>query len=137
MIISQIALPSPSTKFHVKKTRNLYKIFSPIFYTSFGIFSPQTVNHSAMYSAVSHLVPGGSLMSRGGGVVSSQLSPNTRDQLYHHQLAVNELLRHFWACFPILNPQLEEKVFVLFKIPAGLYTTLILLGENYYCWCEG
>ncbi|CAI7990549.1 General transcription factor IIH subunit 1 [Geodia barretti] len=69
----------------------------------------QTVNHSAMYSAVSHLVPGGSLMSRGGGVVSSQLSPNTRDQLYHHQLAVNELLRHFWACFPILNPQLEEK----------------------------
>jgi transcription initiation factor TFIIH subunit 1 len=69
----------------------------------------QTVNHGAMYSAVSHLVPGGSLMSRGGGVVSSQLSPKTRDQLYHHQLAVNELLRHFWACFPILNPQLEEK----------------------------
>ena len=51
-------------------------------------------------------------MSRGGGVVSSQLSPKTRDQLYHHQLAVNELLRHFWACFPILNPQLEEKVFI-------------------------
>ena len=49
-------------------------------------------------------------MSRVGGVVSSQLSSEARDQLFHHQLAVNELLRHFWACFPILNTQLEEKV---------------------------
>ena len=45
-----------------------------------------------------------------GGVATSQLSTDSKDQLFHHQKAVAELLRHFWACFPILNPQLEEKV---------------------------
>ena len=63
-----------------------------------------------MYSAVSHLVPGGSLMVRGGGMASTHLSPDSREQLLQHQMAVSELLRHFWACFPILTPQLEEKV---------------------------
>ena len=74
--------------------------------------SPQNVNHDAAYSAVNHLLPNGSLMAGGGcgHTAAAQLSPEMRDQLFHHQSAIAELLRHFWACFPILNPQLEEKV---------------------------
>ena len=72
-----------------------------------------------MFSAVNHLLPTGSLMAGGGGgrrgggygqSAAAQLSLSNQEQLFHHQAAVAELLRHFWACFPILSPQLEEKV---------------------------
>ena len=46
-----------------------------------------------------------------GPSAATQLSPAARDQLFHHQAAVAELLRHFWACFPVLTPQLGEKVY--------------------------
>ena len=31
-------------------------------------------------------------------------------ELVRHYSAVNELLRHFWACFPTRTPLLEQKV---------------------------
>ena len=53
-------------------------------------------------------------MSSGGcgQAAVGQLSSETRAQLFHHYSAVAELLRHYWACFPLLSPQLEEKVCV-------------------------
>ena len=69
------------------------------------------------HSAVGHLVPGGQLMRSGGHSegLGSTLSPELREQLFRHQAAIAELLRHFWACFPpqglpTLTPQVEEKV---------------------------
>ena len=46
----------------------------------------------------------------GGGGGGATLTQAQREQLFRHQAAVAELLRHFWACFPVLSPQLEEKV---------------------------
>ena len=46
----------------------------------------------------------------GGGGGGATLTPAQREQVFRHQAAVAELLRHFWACFPVLSPQLEEKV---------------------------
>ena len=69
------------------------------------------------HSAVGHLVPGGQLMRCGGHSerLGTTLSPELREQLFRHQAAIAELLRHFWACFPpqgftALTPQVEEKV---------------------------
>ena len=88
---------------------------------------------------------GGSLMVGEGGrggrcgrSAAAQLSVATREQLFHHQATVAELLRHFWACFPILTPQLGEKVRLamqlLFNIALTrllLYTSLFLLSSSH------
>ena len=50
-------------------------------------------------------MPSGYANGRGSALTHSQ-----REQLFKHQAAIAELLRHFWACFPVLSPQLEEKV---------------------------
>ena len=56
-----------------------------------------------------HLLPGGSLMS--DDVTSSSALPqSTTEQLFRYQRSLAELLRHFWACFPVVNQQLEQKV---------------------------
>ena len=58
---------------------------------------------------MSHLLPGGSLM--GGGQLSSVvLSAATTQLLVRHQAVVAEILRHFWTCFPVTSPTLEQKV---------------------------
>jgi len=33
-----------------------------------------------------------------------------QSELKHLYVAVGELLRHFWSCFPVNTPFLEEKV---------------------------
>ena len=38
-------------------------------------------------------------------------------ELVRHYSAVNELLRHFWACFPTRTPLLEQKVNHCFILP--------------------
>ena len=68
------------------------------------------VDPNSAYSAVMYLIPGGSLMP--WNAPSSFGSTNVQLQLLRHQAAVAELLRHFWACFPVVSPQLEEKVHV-------------------------
>lgn len=41
----------------------------------------------------------------------NQMVPNDiQSELKHLYVAVGELLRHFWSCFPVNTPFLEEKV---------------------------
>ena len=35
-----------------------------------------------------------------------------QQEMKKNYVALAELLRHFWFCFPIKTPQLEEKVYV-------------------------
>ena len=46
----------------------------------------------------------------GGAKLKACLSSETQASLVQHQAALSELLRHFWACFPTVSAQLEEKV---------------------------
>ena len=76
---------------------------------------------------------GGSLMVGEGGrggrcgrSAAAQLSVATREQLFHHQATVAELLRHFWACFPILTPQLGEKVRLAMQLLFNIALTRLL-----------
>ena len=41
------------------------------------------------------------------------LSLDQQQQVFRHQMALAELLRHFWSCFPARTPQLEAKVWPL------------------------
>ena len=63
------------------------------------------------HAAVPYLAPGGSLMARGYGQKgSSVLTVDQQQQVFRHQAAIAELLRHFWSCFPARTAQLEVKV---------------------------
>ncbi|XP_065180330.1 general transcription factor IIH subunit 1-like [Sycon ciliatum] len=44
------------------------------------------------------------------GHTSFALSDSLKEELHSHHLAVGELLRHFWSCFPVRTKQLEEKL---------------------------
>ena len=44
-------------------------------------------------------------------LVSEQVSPATREEIRQTYNAMLELLRHFWACFPVMSKALEDKVF--------------------------
>ena len=71
----------------------------------------QEVDPCSAQSALSHLAPGGVVMSGGcGHIGSSLLTKQQQQELFRHQAAIAELLRHFWACFPARTPQLEAKV---------------------------
>ncbi|KAI8784139.1 general transcription factor IIH subunit 1 [Biomphalaria glabrata] len=62
-------------------------------------------------SVLGELSPGGALMS-GTSLqkLHKQVAPATRQELQHNYNALCELLRHFWACFPVSSKHLEEKV---------------------------
>ncbi|KFM77565.1 General transcription factor IIH subunit 1, partial [Stegodyphus mimosarum] len=72
---------------------------------------PNVLRPSSAILALGELMPGGSLMKNVDGTRLSDTVPveiqNEMKQLY---LALSELLRHFWCCFPTTTPQLEEKV---------------------------
>ncbi|XP_062859385.1 general transcription factor IIH subunit 1 [Trichomycterus rosablanca] len=71
----------------------------------------QVMSSSAASSAITALSPGGVLMQSGGQHTVSQLVPtDVQNELKHLYIAAGELLRHFWSCFPINTPFLEEKV---------------------------
>ncbi len=57
-----------------------------------------------------HLLPGGTLISSDNLSRSASLSPSVAELLFRYQRSLAELLRHFWACFPVINQQLEQKV---------------------------
>uniref|UniRef100_A0A8B9K0X5 General transcription factor IIH subunit 1 n=1 Tax=Astyanax mexicanus TaxID=7994 RepID=A0A8B9K0X5_ASTMX len=66
---------------------------------------------SAASSAITALSPGGLLMQAGTQQAVSQLVPtDVQSELKHLYTAAGELLRHFWSCFPVNTPFLEEKV---------------------------
>ena len=45
-----------------------------------------------------------------GQLSSVVLSAATTQLLVRHQAVVAEILRHFWTCFPVISPALEQKV---------------------------
>lgn len=45
------------------------------------------------------------------GFLITEMVPNdVQSELKHLYVALGELLRHFWSCFPVNTPFLEEKV---------------------------
>uniref|UniRef100_A0A673MNA9 General transcription factor IIH, polypeptide 1 n=1 Tax=Sinocyclocheilus rhinocerous TaxID=307959 RepID=A0A673MNA9_9TELE len=71
----------------------------------------QVMSSNAASSAITALSPGGLLMQGGGQQTINQLVPtDVQSELKHLYTAAGELLRHFWSCFPVNTPFLEEKV---------------------------
>lgn len=63
------------------------------------------------HSTMAHFAPGGMLMSSGHGQKGSTVLTKTQqEQVFRHQMALAELLRHFWCCFPAKTTKLEAKV---------------------------
>uniref|UniRef100_A0A8C5MLT0 General transcription factor IIH subunit 1 n=1 Tax=Leptobrachium leishanense TaxID=445787 RepID=A0A8C5MLT0_9ANUR len=71
----------------------------------------QVLPCGAASSTISALSPGGALMQGGTKQAINQMVPNDiQSELKHLYVAVGELLRHFWSCFPVNTLFLEEKV---------------------------
>ncbi|XP_071385140.1 general transcription factor IIH subunit 1 [Centroberyx affinis] len=71
----------------------------------------QVLSSSTASSAIAALSPGGILMQAGAQQAINQMVPSeVQGELKHLYTAVGELLRHFWSCFPVNTPFLEEKV---------------------------
>ncbi|CAL8325533.1 general transcription factor IIH subunit 1 [Gadus morhua] len=71
----------------------------------------QVLTSSAVSSAIAALSPGGVLMQTGTQQAINQMVPSeVQGELKHLYIAAGELLRHFWTCFPVNSPFLEEKV---------------------------
>lgn len=43
-------------------------------------------------------------------LVAEMVPNDVQSELKHLYVAAGELLRHFWSCFPVNTPFLEEKV---------------------------
>ncbi|KAM4665810.1 general transcription factor IIH subunit 1 isoform 1-T6 [Amazona ochrocephala] len=71
----------------------------------------QVLSSADAASTIAALSPGGALMQGGAQQAINQMVPNDiQSELKHLYVAVGELLRHFWSCFPVNTPFLEEKV---------------------------
>ncbi|NXN81267.1 TF2H1 factor, partial [Bombycilla garrulus] len=71
----------------------------------------QVLSSGDAASTIAVLSPGGALMQGGTQQAINQMVPNDIQlELKHLYVAVGELLRHFWSCFPVNTPFLEEKV---------------------------
>ncbi|XP_056138045.1 general transcription factor IIH subunit 1 [Lampris incognitus] len=71
----------------------------------------QALSSSTASSAIAALSPGGILMLTGAQQAINQMVPSeVQGELKHLYTAAGELLRHFWSCFPVNTPFLEEKV---------------------------
>ncbi|XP_006746800.1 general transcription factor IIH subunit 1 [Leptonychotes weddellii] len=79
--------------------------------TTLCVFIFQVLSSSAASGTIPTLSPGGALMQGGAQQAVNQMVPNDiQSELKHLYVAVGELLRHFWSCFPVNTPFLEEKV---------------------------
>ncbi|XP_077372788.1 general transcription factor IIH subunit 1 [Festucalex cinctus] len=71
----------------------------------------QVLTSAAATSAIATLSPGGLLMQTGSQQAINQMVPSDiQGELKHLYTAAGELLRHFWSCFPVNTPFLEEKL---------------------------
>ena len=88
-----------------------YKILTgcPIYFCYFFTQTPVLLPSQAQ-SASKHLMAGGSLVNMDSSAAVSSISPSSFESLCRYQRSLGELLRHFWACFPVVNQQLEQKV---------------------------
>lgn len=66
----------------------------------------------AAISALSELSPGGALMKTSHTTnLRDEVPLDVQKELKNLNFALNELLRHFWSCFPATTPQLEDKLY--------------------------
>ena len=85
-------------------------------YQSYLISHLKDVNSKCLLSpdaitALSELSPGGSLVKSTQIVnLKETVSAEIQKELKEIYFATNELLRHFWACFPVTSERLEEKL---------------------------
>uniref|UniRef100_A0A674N5B0 General transcription factor IIH subunit 1 n=1 Tax=Takifugu rubripes TaxID=31033 RepID=A0A674N5B0_TAKRU len=71
----------------------------------------QVLCSTAASSAIAALSPGGVLMQAATRQTINQMVPtDVQGELKHLYTAAGELLRHFWSCFPVNTPFLEEKL---------------------------
>uniref|UniRef100_A0A673A8I2 General transcription factor IIH subunit 1 n=1 Tax=Sphaeramia orbicularis TaxID=375764 RepID=A0A673A8I2_9TELE len=71
----------------------------------------QVLSSTSASSAIAALSPGGVLMQAGAQqAINQMVPPEVQGELKHLYAAAGELLRHFWACFPVNTPFLEEKL---------------------------
>ncbi|XP_054169351.1 general transcription factor IIH subunit 1-like [Oppia nitens] len=62
-------------------------------------------------SALSELSPGGALMKTSHTTnLKDEVPLDVQKELKNLSFALNELLRHFWSCFPATSPQIEDKL---------------------------
>lgn len=72
----------------------------------------EVISSTTARSVMGELTPGGALMaSLSHQSVHSLYSTDIQKEVKRLYAALAELLRHFWACFPVTNKSLEEKVF--------------------------
>ncbi|XP_053203472.1 general transcription factor IIH subunit 1-like [Panonychus citri] len=70
-----------------------------------------SLSSPAAITALSALSPGGSYFKNTHIVSLKDVIPDEiQSQLKQLYFSCNELLRHFWACFPVTNPLIEEKL---------------------------
>uniref|UniRef100_A0A3Q2ZNG7 General transcription factor IIH subunit 1 n=1 Tax=Hippocampus comes TaxID=109280 RepID=A0A3Q2ZNG7_HIPCM len=70
----------------------------------------QVLTSAAATSAIAALSPGGLLMQTGSQQAINMVPSDIQGELKHLYTAAGELLRHFWSCFPVNTPFLEEKL---------------------------
>ncbi|KAM8892722.1 general transcription factor IIH subunit 1 [Spinachia spinachia] len=71
----------------------------------------QVLSNTTASSAIAALSSGGVLMKAATQQAINQMIPSeVQGELKHLYAAAGELLRHFWTCFPVNTPFLEDKV---------------------------
>lgn len=71
------------------------------------------LNSPSALSALSDLSPGGSFMKSSHdrmAQLKESIPSDVQKELKSLYTAANELLKHFWSCFPVTNDQLEERL---------------------------
>ncbi len=104
-VVSLKLRPSQLTRDQVTTATSMYGLLGEL-----SQWDAQSIDFPPSQSAVGHMMPGGSMMTTSGGCGQSSLSQEQQEMMFRHTTAVSELLRHFWSCFPVRTPQLEDKV---------------------------
>ncbi|XP_023675437.1 general transcription factor IIH subunit 1 [Paramormyrops kingsleyae] len=105
--------PVPIQNQHYSTSQDIINSVSIIQHemTSYKPSLTQVMSNSTASSAIVALSPGGVLMQAGTQQAINQMVPSeVQSELKHLYVAAGELLRHFWSCFPVNTPFLEEKV---------------------------
>ncbi|KAK9156396.1 hypothetical protein Sjap_003876 [Stephania japonica] len=62
--------------------------------------------------------------------VLDRLPHRTKEELLHHWMSIQELLKHFWSSYPITTTHLHDKVIRLKNAMADIYNKLQLIKES-------
>ncbi|XP_036616395.1 general transcription factor IIH subunit 1-like [Trichosurus vulpecula] len=105
--------PTPIQSIQYATSQDLINCFQSI-KQEMEIYTPkltQVLSSGAASRTLTALCPGGALMQGGPLQAINHMVPNDIQlELKHLNVAVGELLRQFWSCFPVHTPSQEEKV---------------------------